>query len=79
LHFHLNLLDFSFKLLYLTIDLPEPTAHVAFAELFLKGELLEALLSFPADLDNLRGKSFDEAEELVKGMVCVADNEDGPF
>ena len=41
----------------------------------MKGELFETLLTFPADLDNLRGISFDEAEELIKGVVCVADNE----
>ena len=41
----------------------------------MKGELLETFLAFPADLDDLRGKSFDEAEELIKGVVCVADNE----
>jgi hypothetical protein len=74
LQFHLNLLNLGFKFLYFTIYLPEPTALVAFFELFLKGELLETLLTFPADLDDLRGESFDEAEELEKGVVCVADN-----
>jgi len=41
----------------------------------MKGILLETLLSFPADLDNLFGISSDEAEELKKGVICVANNE----
>jgi hypothetical protein len=75
LHFHLNLLDLGFKFLNLSIDLPESTAHVALSKLLVKGELFETLLTFPADLDNLRGISFDEPEELIKGVVCVANNE----
>lgn len=42
----------------------------------MKGELLETLLTFPAYLDDLRGISFDETKELIKGVVCVADYED---
>jgi hypothetical protein len=42
----------------------------------MKGELLKTLLTFPADLDDLRGISFDEAKELIEGVVCVADYED---
>jgi hypothetical protein len=41
----------------------------------MKGILLETLLSFPADLDDLFGESCDEPEELKKGVICAENNE----
>jgi hypothetical protein len=59
-------------LVHLTISAP----LVHSSELLKEAEMLETFLLLPADLNDLISETLDLVKELMKGVVCVADQQD---
>ena len=72
-------MNLSFDFFNVSVYLPETAAHVILAKFLMQREMLEAFLPLSADLDYMGGVGFDEAKELVEGVVCIADYQDRAF
>ncbi len=61
-----------FCIFHLAIGLSEARALIDFSKLCKEVKLLEILVLFPSDFDDIRGEVLNVMQELVKSMICVA-------